>query len=231
GAFNEIIHAVTLAFDDHLHPAMNQSVHGRRAHERIAEDRGPFGEITVGGNDRGSPLVAIADDLIQVGLVVLTQRGQPEVIQDQKLHRADLFQPTFAAAVSATRLHPGQKMAGSTGEYFVAPAAGFVPEGLSQMALAHSRGADEEHVLVFGNELAGSKLADGWFMDARIETEIKCLQGLVRLEAAAGEATTQLFEISPLYLIGEQHLQELAEAPLLPHGLRNACLQCLADPG
>src|SRR5208337_20283 len=70
GAFNEIIHAVTLAFDDHLHPAMNQSVHGRRAHERIAEDRGPFGEITVGGNDRGSPLVAIADDLIQVGLVV-----------------------------------------------------------------------------------------------------------------------------------------------------------------
>ena len=90
-------------------------------------------------------------------------------------------------------------------------ARGLVPDGFSRLLRGRRR-----TVFVLGNELAGGKLTDGWLMDARIETEIECLQGLVRLQAATSEATTQLLEISPFHLIGEQHLQELAEAPLSP---------------
>ena len=68
-------------------------------------------------------------------------------------------------------------------------------------------------------------------MNAGIETEVEGLQRLVRLQAATGEAAAQLLEVPPLHLIGEQYLQELAEAPFLPHGLGDASLQCLTDSG
>ena len=64
-------------------------------------------------------------------------------------------------------------------------------------------------------------------MDGRIEREIEGLQGLVRSEAALGESASELLEVAPLRLIGEQDVEKPGIAPLLSERL----VETLAERG
>jgi len=64
GFFDLILHAVALPFDDHGFSVVQESVeHGAGQGAVVVEDFGPAFIRLVGGQQDGSPLVTLADDL------------------------------------------------------------------------------------------------------------------------------------------------------------------------
>ena len=159
---------------------MHQPVHGGRGHQWVGEYQRPLVEVAVAGDHRGVALIAVADHLIQILLLVLGQRGEPEIVQDKKSDGADLAQPALVGGIAATGMNPVEQHAGALIGDLISLATGDVPERLSCVALADAAWANQKDILRPLDEAAGSEFAQGRRVDARIEREIEGLQGLVR---------------------------------------------------
>ena len=126
------------------------------------------------------------------------------------------------AAVAATGVQPIEQDAGALVGDLVPLATRDVAERLSGVALADAGRTDQEHVLGALDEPAGGQFAQRRRVDGRVEGEVERLQGLVRGEAALAEPASELLELTPLDLVGEQRVEQLGVAPLLGHRLLQA---------
>ena len=115
---------------------MHQPVHGGRGHQRIGEHQRPLVEVAVAGDHRRVALVAIADHLIQILLLVLGQRGETEIVQDQVSYGSDLAQPALVGGIAAAGVDSVEQHVGAFVGDLVSLATGDVTERLSCVALA-----------------------------------------------------------------------------------------------
>src|SRR5208282_3897039 len=156
--------------------------------------------------------------LIQIGLLLFAVGCQAEVVQDEKGNCGDGAQTPIGASVCAAGGDPLQQGCCSTEQDLMTATSSFVTEGLRQMALAYAAGPGEEHVLLSAHEAAGGQLAHGRLVDARVEGEVETLQGLLGIQPALAQAPSQLLMVTPLDLVGDQHVEELRIGPFLAHG-------------
>lgn len=75
--------AVGVAVEDQDVRAMQQPVQGGAGQQRVAEQGWQFIDGAVGGQQGGGPLVALADDLVEVDGLIAAQGPQAEVIDDE----------------------------------------------------------------------------------------------------------------------------------------------------
>jgi hypothetical protein len=66
---------------------MQKAIHGSAGKESVAEQRGPFLDVTVRGDHDRAGLVADADKLVEISWLIMTERVKTKVVQDQKIDR------------------------------------------------------------------------------------------------------------------------------------------------
>ncbi len=64
---------------------VEQAVHGGAGHEWVAKERRPLVDGPIRRDDRRAVLVALSDDLVEVDRLVVAQRAEPEVVDDQQI--------------------------------------------------------------------------------------------------------------------------------------------------
>ena len=62
---------------------VKQSVHSGAGEQRVGKQPSQFIDIAIAGNDQRTPLIALANDFVQVEGLVTGERSQAEVIQHQ----------------------------------------------------------------------------------------------------------------------------------------------------
>ena len=100
-------------------------------------------------------------------------------------------------AVGAAAGEVGEHLVGVDEEDLVAAAAGFVGEGLAEMALADPGRAVDEDRLVALDELAGGEVEDLGLVELGIEAEVEALEGLGGIEGGAGPWPSTVFRLPP----------------------------------
>ena len=134
-------------------------------------------------------------------------------------------------AVGAAAGEVGEHLVGADEEDLVAPAAGFVGQGLGQVALADPRRAVHEDRLVAGDELAGGEVEELRLVELGIEAEVEALEGLAGIEGGAPQPQAELALGAPFDFVLQQRGEEVDEGGLLLDGLPGADVEGLQDAG
>lgn len=104
-------------------------------------------------------------------------------------------------------------------EHVVAGEAGAVADGLRDVALADTGLADQQHVVVAGDEVGGREVDDLVFGDLRVEAEVEVLEGLATLEVCAAQARGRLLAVTAFDLVVEEPVEEFLEGQAVVDGL------------
>jgi group II intron reverse transcriptase/maturase len=79
--------AVTLAFDHNLVGVVGEAVEGALGEDRIVEERDPFLDAPVGGDEGRGTAVTLDDDLVEVAGLLGVEAPEPEVVDDEQIRR------------------------------------------------------------------------------------------------------------------------------------------------
>ena len=82
--------AITVAADGQRVGMMSQTIQGSTGQQVIVKDLSPLFEGTIAGDDDRGPLVAFADDLVQVLGGLGSQWIKAKVVEDQQVGLEDL---------------------------------------------------------------------------------------------------------------------------------------------
>ncbi len=78
---------------------VKKSVHRGAGEEVVAEQGMPLLESTVGGQDHRAALVAPLDDLVEVDGLIMLERTQSEVVDDEQVGAGEAQQTSLVALV------------------------------------------------------------------------------------------------------------------------------------
>ena len=135
---------------------VQEAIHGGGGEEGVAEEGIPLGDVAVGGDEGGAPFVALADDLVEVHRLIVGERPEAEVINDEEPRRGETGQLAIVAAVAAGGAEGGEHLVGGDVEGAVARQTGSLTNGLGEVGLADTGRADEYEVGVGVEEATGS---------------------------------------------------------------------------
>ena len=99
------------------------------------------------GDEGSAAAVAVFDDLEQVAALLGPERLEAPVVEDQQLDTAERAHQTRVAAVAAGEREIGEQPGHALVEDRAVVAAGLVPEGAGQPALADAGRAFDDQVL------------------------------------------------------------------------------------
>lgn len=171
--------------------------------------------------------VAGADDLVEVDGLVIAQRTQPEVVDDQQVGCGEAQDAAVVRAVCARSSQLLEELLRGHVEHGLAEPARTVAKRLSDVRLAHPGRSEQEHVLALLDEATRSKVDDFRLRHVRVEVEVEVLERLRMLEVCAADALIELLSVAALDLVGQQTKQEFfIQQPVLS-GLLQAKLERL----
>ena len=137
-------------------------------------------------------------------MLVLGERLEPEVIQDEQRGGYDGPQAAIAAPVGTARGDPSHERARAAEEHVMAAPDRLMADGLSKMTLAHAGWPDQKDVFIGLHEGAQGDFPYRRFMDAGIEGEVEGLEGLVGRQTRLHEPAGKLFSVAALDLVLEK---------------------------
>ncbi|QDE71504.1 hypothetical protein BHS05_33325 [Myxococcus xanthus] len=210
---------------------VEEPVHGGAGHEWVAKEGRPLFDGAVGGDDGAAALVALADHLVEVHRLVLSQAAQAEVIDDEQVGRGEAQEALVVAAFAACGAQLHEHFVGADVEGAEARAAGAVAEGLGQVGLADAGGADDEDVVVALQEGAGAQFQHLGLGDAGVEVEVEVLEGAGVLEGGTAHALGELLGVATFHLVAQQAVEEFGVGEVVVHGLLGAHLEGLEGAG
>jgi hypothetical protein len=104
-----------------------------------------------------------------------------------------------------------------------------VAERLRDVALADAGLADQQHVLVAADEVAGREVDDPVLGDLRVEVEVEALEGLAALEVGPAQPRGHLLAVAALDLVVQEPVQEFLEGEAVVDGLSPAQIEGFED--
>lgn len=111
---------------------VKQPVHGGGGQEGIAEEGVPLGDVAVGGNDGGGLFVALADDVGQVHGLVVGERTEAEIVNDEETRAGETAEPAIVCSVGTGGAKRGEHLLGGDVQGGMASKAGTVAHGLAR---------------------------------------------------------------------------------------------------
>src|SRR5438128_7754215 len=148
------------AFEVDAMGAMDDAVENGVSQGGVANDFMPAIDRDLAGDQQGSPVVAIVEDLEQITTLFGIERFRPPIVDDQQAGAFERGhqprQPAFAARLGKL----GEQARGALVEHRAALAAGFVTESASQPRLADTGRADDAAMMVVADRLAGGELEE-----------------------------------------------------------------------
>ena len=214
--------AEALALEDDLVGVVSEAVQGALSQDRILEQGDPLVERPVAGKDRRAASMALENDLVEIPGLLGGEAAQAEVIDDQQRRREQAAQHGLAGVVGARLVELSPHLVGAHEEHALAGPAGGVAEGGGQEGFTHAHGAEQEDVLAALEEAQAEELLDAIAIEGDRGLPVEVFEGLLLLEAGAGEAEGEVFVIAAIDLVLEHELEEVE--------LREFCLLCVRDP-
>ena len=185
-----VLHAIALALDDDRLGVMQKPVEECRGERGIVvEDLRPVLEHPVGGDDGRAVLVAQADDLKQQIGAGLIDRQIAEFVKNEQRRLAVAVQRLFQAPAALgggeriDHLHSGREA------HAMALQAGGIAERGGQMGLTEADRAEQDHVVLVGDEVQSEQVLYLQAIDRLRPTPLELLQGLEHRKACLGDAS------------------------------------------
>src|SRR5437868_9170445 len=155
--------------------AMDDAVENGVSQGGVANDFMPAIDRDLAGDQQGSPVVAIVEDLEQITTLFGIERFRPPIVDDQQAGAFERGhqprQPAFAARLGKI----GEQARGALVEHRKALAAGLVAESASQPRLADASRAHQRQMMMVADPLAGRKLEKEGTVEAAVGAEIDVL--------------------------------------------------------
>ena len=149
----------------------------QRAGEALAgEDRGPFLEGQVGGDDGGAVFVAAAEDVEQQLASALREGHVAEFINDQQADPGELVLETEQPLLVARLDHLMDELGGGGEAHGEALLAGGEAEGQGDVRLADARGPKQDRVLATIDIVAAGEVQHQHLVQARDGLEVEALE-------------------------------------------------------
>src|SRR6266545_3417133 len=145
----------------------------------------PVIDRQLAGHDRRAAIVPIVDDLQQIATLLLRQRGEPPVVEDQQLDACQGFEHPATTAVTACERQGIEQPRHSLIEDGAIVSAGLVTERTRKPTLADAGRADDDQVLMSIDPVAGSKLLEQRLVEPAWRLHVDVLDD--RRLAQAGE--------------------------------------------
>jgi len=219
-----VFQPIAVAFDVD-HPRMMQKpVEDRRGDDRVAEELLPIDEALVRGQDRRAFLVPVGDELEKQIRLPAVHRQIPGLIDDDEPGAViRLALALGLLELADQRLH-GREVDPD------AVAAGLDRQGGGEMRLAHSRRAQEDDVLVVGEEGQVEKLHDGLLVEMGMEEEVVLLDRLAEGQPRDLQGRLDAALLPGRHFLLEQMIQESKIRGLALLGSRDDGLEHLRCP-
>ena len=188
---------------------MGESVEGALGEDRVVEERDPLVDGAVAGDDgRGAP-VPLEDDLVEVARLAGIEATQAEVVEDEDVGGQEPAQHLLAAVVGPRLVQSLEHVVGAQEEDVVAGPAGGVAEGRGEVGLSDPDRAEEDHVLAALDEAEAEELPHPLAVEADRRVPVEAFEGLLLLEAGAGEAEREILLVAARDLVVQGELQEV----------------------
>lgn len=175
------------------------------------------GELT--GNQRGAGSMSLFDDLKQIPTFGIRQRGQSQVIEDQKMGFRKSFHQGLVAAIGSGQADLIEELRGSEVEGMKPFPAGLLGKGTGKEGLADSRWATDEQVLVISDPGAGGEAQDHGFFHSSWGFVVDVLDAGLKFEFGVLEEAFEPFVLFPCPLTIDQHPEALLEGEVMEGGL------------
>jgi hypothetical protein len=127
------------------------------------------------GDQQGSPVVAIIDDLEQIAALLGVERFRPPIVDDQQAGAIERAHQPWQPAFSARLGKISEQARGALVEHRKALAACLVAESASQPRLADTGRADEAKMMMLADPLAARELEEESTVEAAVGAEVDVL--------------------------------------------------------
>lgn len=178
----------------------------------IREQLSPLLQRTVAGHDGGTVLIAPHHHFQQVFPLLLGQRLQAHVVDDDKVRPEIAAQGPVLLLEGLVFEEVPHEVEDRSIEHLLALFDGLISQRLSQMGLAHSRGAQEQDVLALAEVAPGGQLIDLLAADRGVELPIEVLKRFEGPEVCGFGSPLQVALLPDIEFILEDQLQELLMA-------------------
>ena len=140
-------------------------VEERGRHLRIAEDRGPFAEGEVRGDDDRRLLVEAADQVEQELAAGLGEREVAELVQNDEVETGEMIRETALAAGAGLGLELVDEVDDVEEAAASAATDASADDADGEMRLAGAGAADQNQVALVGEEVAAGEVANQGLVD------------------------------------------------------------------
>ena len=100
------------------------------------EGRSPFVEIQIARHQRGNPLIALGDEIVEIFIVWRAQGFEAKIVDDEQRGFGQALQAPLELANGLGVAQAGEQLALGGEQHIVSEADGAMADGLGQMAFA-----------------------------------------------------------------------------------------------
>lgn len=194
--------------NDHIGP-VPQPVGRRLSQKAVGEGLLPLLRMKVGGDQGGRRLVTGRHEIVEVLFLILGERFQQEVVDDEKGNLAQRLEPPLEGSGGPGRLQASRELGGSRHQNVVSLPNHLVPQGLGDMALSDPAGTDQKHVGRLPDEVPRLELGDDRPVEMGMAREVEEVQGLSAPEPRPSQALGQKVLLPSGHFVGDQKRQEV----------------------
>ena len=145
---------------------MGQSIEERGGHLGVTEDRGPFAEAEIGGDDDAGTLVELAQKVEEQSPARGAERQVAQLVQDHEVGAREALGDLPGLALRLLLLERVDELdRGEEADLLSMVLDGLDAERGRDMRLARARSADQDDVVGAVDELAPVQLADQGLVD------------------------------------------------------------------
>ena len=178
--------------------AIGKTVEGGVGEDGVGEESHPLGNVAVAGDDEAGLAVAFDDEGVEVFRLLLVEPLETEVIDDKQVGSEVAAKDRLGAVVGARLAEFAEEQVAAPEKDLVAGTGGGGAKRLGEEGLAHADRADQEDVLLLGEEVQGKQFVEVAAVELDSSGPIEIVEGNAFLEARGGEAAFECPEFLPI---------------------------------
>ena len=179
---------ITFAFDFDLMGVVRQSIEGALSQDRVVEQRDPFLDAPVTGEDRRGSLVPLDDQLVEVARLDRVEAAETEIVEDEDVGRDEFSQELAGARVRAGLVELAEEVIDTDSEDVPPRPAGGVSQGRGEMTFPDADRAHKDHILVLLEESQREEMLDAIAVEGDRSVPVEVFESLLLGESGLLES-------------------------------------------
>jgi hypothetical protein len=209
---------------------MNQPVQDGIGNRRISDVIMPVFHRELAGNEGRDIAVTVFDHFEKVSSFRIGQRGQAQIIQDEKMSFGNSLHETAVAAIGPGESDLVEELRRAQIKGSEAFATGLLSQSTGKEGLSHPGRAADQNVLVLSDPVTGQEIHHNRFIDPPGSSVINVLDRGLKLELGLLEETFKAIILLPGPLAIHEDAEAFIEGEILEGGLLYLFFKPLGHP-